>query len=161
MKRTRRSKWLSGRRGAAAIEYGLILPAVLLFIIGIIDVGRLLWTYTTLNRAVEAAARCGAIDTINCGTTALIQSRAVTEAWGLTITTSAFTVSKPACGLQVTASYDFVFAIPALAGASPLGTITLGPAACYPINPAAGSGGGSSGGGSSGGGSSGGGSGQE
>ena len=135
MKRTRRPGWLGNRRSAAAVEYGLILPAVLLFIIGIIDVGRLLWTYTTLNRAVEAAARCGAINTVDCGTTALIQSRAVAESWGLTVTTSAFTVSKPACGLQVAASYDFVFAIPALAGASPLGTITLGPVACYPVNP--------------------------
>lgn len=140
MKRARRSGGLRSRRGAAAVEYGLILPALLLFIIGIIDVSRLLWTYTTLNRAVEAAARCGAINTIDCGTTAQIQSRAVSESWGLTISTSAFTVSKPACGLQVTASYNFVFAIPALVGASPLGTITLGPAGCYPINPVSGAG---------------------
>jgi Flp pilus assembly protein TadG len=138
MNRRRRSGWLRGRRGAAAIEYGLILPGVLLFVIGIIDVSRLLWTYTTLNRAVEAAARCGAIDIIDCGTTALVQNRGVTEAWGLNVTASAFTVSKPACGLQVVANYSFVFAIPALVGASPLGTVTLGPTACYPINPVSG-----------------------
>ncbi len=138
MKWARRSRWLSGRRGAAAIEYGLILPAVLLFVIGIIDVGRLLWTYTTLNRAVEAAARCGAINTLQCGTAAQVQSRAVTEAWGLeqTISESAFTVTRASCGIRVAVSYDFVFAIPALVGASPLGTVTLSPAACYPVNPA-------------------------
>ena len=137
MKWVRRLRWIRSRRSAAAIEYGLILPAVLLLIIGIIDVSRLLWTYTILNRAVEAAARCGAINTIECGTTAQVQNRAVAEAWGLNVTASAFTVSKPACGLRVVAAYDFVFAIPALAGASPLGTVTLGPAACYPVNPAA------------------------
>ncbi|MGA7974726.1 MAG: TadE/TadG family type IV pilus assembly protein, partial [Pseudolabrys sp.] len=49
------------RRGAVAIEYALILPALLLLVIGIIDTGRVLWTYTTLYRATEAAARCAAI----------------------------------------------------------------------------------------------------
>ena len=29
---------------AVAIEYGLILPAMLLFTLGIMDAGRLLWT---------------------------------------------------------------------------------------------------------------------
>ena len=106
---------------------------LLLFVIGIIDVGRLLWTYTTLTRATEAAARCGAINTTDCGTTAQIQARAVSEAWGLTIASSAFTVTFPTCGVQVVGSYDFAFAIPALAGATPLGTITLTATACYPV----------------------------
>lgn len=123
------------RSGAAAIEYGLTLPAVLLFIIGIIDVGRLLWTYTTLNRAVEAAARCAAINAVDCATTAQIQNRGVEEAWGLIISASSFTVTTASCGVKVAVSYDFAFAIPALVGTSALGTITLGPTACYPINP--------------------------
>lgn len=125
--------YICRRGGAAAIEYALILPMLLLFVIGIIDVGRLLWTFTTLSRSVEAAARCGAINTVDCGTTANIQSRAVAEAWGMTIAASAYTVTLPACGVQVVGTYDFVFAIPALATATPLGTITLQATACYPI----------------------------
>lgn len=121
------------RRGAAAIEYGLILPILLLFIIGILDIGRLLWNLTTLNRAVEAAARCGAINLIECGTTAQVQNRAVEEAWGLNVNVASFTVSTLSCGVQVVGTYDFVFAIPALAGASPLGTISLSATACYPV----------------------------
>ena len=39
---------------------GLILPALLMFTLGIIEYGRYLWAYTTLMRATEAAARCGA-----------------------------------------------------------------------------------------------------
>jgi len=35
-------------RGAMAVEYALVLPVVLLFILGIADCGRLLWTYATL-----------------------------------------------------------------------------------------------------------------
>lgn len=135
MKRTPRSGQSTWQRGAAAIEYGLILPAVLLFVIGILDTGRLLWTYTTLNRAVEAAARCGAINVNDCATAAQIRSRAVEETWGLPVSTSAFTVTSASCGIEVTVSYDFVFAMPALVGASGLGTIALRPRACYPVNP--------------------------
>ena len=120
------------RRGSAAIEYGLILPVLLLDILGLMDIGRLLWTYTTLYRATEAAARCGAINMTDCGTTAQIQSRAVAEAWGLSVQTSVFTVSTPACGVQVRAAYNFTFIIPALDTVVPLGTITLKATACYP-----------------------------
>lgn len=133
MKRVRRSGWLWSRRGAAGVEYGLILPALLLFIFGIIDIGRLMWTYTTLSRATEAAARCGAVDMNNCATVAQIQTRAVNEAWGLTVTTSAFTPTVAGCGVQVVGTYSFAFAIPALVGASPLGAITLQATACYPV----------------------------
>jgi len=133
MKRDRQLARLHSERGAAALEYGLILPVLLLFIIGIMDVSRLLWTYTTLTRATEAAARCGAIDMNNCATTAQIQARAVNESWGLTVTTLAFAPAAATCGLQVVGTYSFEFVIPALVGASPLGTITLNATACYPI----------------------------
>lgn len=129
-----RSQWLLQRCGAVAIEYALLLPIMLLFIVGLMDVGRLLWTYTTLNRAVEAAARCAAINTIECGATAQIQDRAVAEAWGLNIGTSAFTVSTPSCGVQVRGVFEFSFAIPGLATITPLGTITLDATSCYPLS---------------------------
>ena len=123
------------RSGNVAIEYGLILPAFLLFVIGIIDVGRLLWTYTTLARAVEAAARCGAIDVNNCATTTQIQTRAVSEAWGLTVTTADFTVSSASCGIEVTGTYNFVWAIPAVVSSSPFGTLALSARGCYSPRP--------------------------
>jgi Flp pilus assembly protein TadG len=132
MPRVRDSSSVSSRRGATAIEYALVLPALLLFILGIMDAGRLLWTYTTLYRATEAAARCAAVNTTDCGTTAQIKNRAVTEAWGLNVSPSAFTVSTLSCGVQVHASYDFTFVIPGLGDAVPLGTITLNATACYP-----------------------------
>ena len=51
---------LGGTGGASAIEYGIILPVFLAFLLGIMDTGRLLWTYNTLHRATDAAARCAA-----------------------------------------------------------------------------------------------------
>jgi Flp pilus assembly protein TadG len=129
----RQTRWLSRRRGAVAVEYALILPALLLFLLGIMDVGRLLWVYTTLSRAAEAAARCAAINTIECGTAAQIQNFAKAEAWGLTIDSAAFTVSTPACGVQVQGIYEFKSVIPGLNAVAPLGTITLKATACYPL----------------------------
>ena len=127
----RNNRRLTNRRGSIAIEYALILPALLMFIIGIIDVSRLLWTYTTLYRATEAAARCAAINTTDCGTTANVKSYAVSQAFGLKVTSSAFTMTTPSCGIQVAASYDFAFAIPAFI--TSLGTVTLKATACYPL----------------------------
>lgn len=130
---SRKSNSFLKRRGNVAIEYGLILPVLLVFTFGLMDTGRLLWTVATLNRAAEAAARCAAINTTNCGTAAQIQARAVAEAWGLTITAAAFTITKPACGIQVDATYDFAFLTPGLGAFVPLGIQTLSATACYPL----------------------------
>jgi Flp pilus assembly protein TadG len=117
------------RGGAAAVEYAIILPALLIFTLGLIDMGRLLWTQTTLDRAVEAAARCAAINTTLCGTNAQIQTYAVGQAYGLQVTTTAFTPSKPGCGASVVASVPFRLIIPWLATTS----LTLTAHGCYPL----------------------------
>jgi uncharacterized membrane protein len=120
-------------RGNVAIEYALILPLLIVLTFGLIDTGRLLWAFATLTRASEAAARCAAINVTDCGTTVQIQTRAVAEAWGLSILPSAFAISKPACGIQVDATYAFVFVTPGLGAIVPLGTQTLKATACYPL----------------------------
>lgn len=132
MLRVQNSPSALSRRGATTVEYALVLPMLLLFVLGIMDTGRLLWAYTTLYRAAEAAARCAAVNTADCGTTTQIKNRAVAEAWGLNVNASAFTVSTQACGVQVRANHDFTFVIPGLDGIAPLGTITLSATACYP-----------------------------
>jgi Flp pilus assembly protein TadG len=126
---------LSRRRGSVAIEYAIALPVLLLFLLGIMDVGRLLWTYATLHTATESAARCAAIQSASCATVAATQNYAATAAWGLTIAASAFTVSNQTCGVQVVATYAFGFVIPWLSVVAPFGTsnsITLTATACYP-----------------------------
>jgi Flp pilus assembly protein TadG len=139
MARAPKSPFTSCQRGSVAVESAFVFPVLVLFVLGIMDTGRLLWTFTTLHRASEAAARCGAIPATgtgyDCTTSAGIQNYAVAQAWGLTVTGSAFTVSTPTCGKQVAASYNFVFVIPWFYIAPPLGTsnsITLTATACYP-----------------------------
>lgn len=129
----RSPRWLAEERGTAAIEYALILPVFLLCVFGIMDVARVFWTYTTLNRAVEAAARCAAINTTLCGTATQIKAKAVSEAWGLNITAGAFTSTTAACGAKVTASYPYTFFIPGVDRVTRMGTITLSASACYPL----------------------------
>jgi Flp pilus assembly protein TadG len=123
-----RFKTSGGRRnGSVAIEYGIILPVFLLLVIGLLDAGRLIWTQTTLDRAVEAAARCAAIDAVQCGTAAQVQDYAVGQAFGLTIDASAFTVAAKTCGVEVAVSYPFRLVIPWVARDA----LTLHATACY------------------------------
>jgi Flp pilus assembly protein TadG len=125
---------LRSRQGSVAIEYAFVLPGLMLFMLGAMDTGRLLWSYATLNRATEAAARCASVNPTICGTSTKIKAYAVTQAFGLIIPTTAFTPSTVVCGSRVVAAYSFRFIIPWL-GVSPYGqsnSITLNATACYP-----------------------------
>lgn len=110
-----------------AVELAIILPALLIFILGIIDMGRLIWTQTTLNHAVAQAARCGAVNATLCGTGPAIQNFAVNEAMGLPVAASVFAVGVAPCGVQVIATYQFAHAVPWLT----LTTQTLTATSCY------------------------------
>lgn len=48
-------------RGAAAVEFALLLPVVLLVIFGIIDFGRMLNAQITINQAAREGARAAAL----------------------------------------------------------------------------------------------------
>ena len=123
------------RRAAVAIEYAVILPLLLTFVLGLMDTGRLLWSYTTLYRAVEVAARCAAIDPITCGNVTAIKAYAAGQAWGQHMSASSFTVTGLACGQQVGGTLNFHFFTPWFYVAVPFGganTLTLTARACYP-----------------------------
>jgi Flp pilus assembly protein TadG len=118
-------------RGAAAVEFAIILPILLLCVLGLIEFARAIWTQTTLDYAVQAAARCAAVDSVACGTDVAIQNYAAGKAPGLSFTdpTSTFGVTRPACGVKVTVSLPFEFLLPALLPYSQM----LHATACYPV----------------------------
>jgi len=121
--------------GAVAIEYAIILPVLLLALLGAMDLGRLFWSYATIANAAQTAARCFAIKAAACQTAAATQSYAATQAYGITINASAFTVTTPACGAQVAASYVFDFVVPWFYAIPPFGgsnSVTLSTTSCYP-----------------------------
>jgi hypothetical protein len=49
-------------RGQSLVEFALILPIFLLFIFGILDLGRAVYAYHTLNNAAREAARVAMVD---------------------------------------------------------------------------------------------------
>ena len=118
------------RDGTTAVETALVLPAFLLFIFAIIEAGFLLWTQTTLQFAVEAAARCAVVNSTLCGTTSAIQTYAASQAVGMTISSSSFSVSttSPGCYYQVSISYPFSIIVTHLF----TNTITLTAKSCHP-----------------------------
>jgi Flp pilus assembly protein TadG len=102
---------LAARSGNTAAEFAIILPAILLVLLGTMEFGRLLWTKNALNYSVEEAARCAAINVTACGTQTLVQGYAAARS-GLTFPSAAFTLSTPACGTKVSATYPFQFIVP-------------------------------------------------
>lgn len=126
---SRRSGKRLDARGAVAIEYALLLPAFLLLTLGGIDAGRVMWTQITLDRAVQAAARCAVVDETTCGSAAEIQAYAAAQAWGMTAPASAFTYESRACGAYVSATVDFGFVIRFISDRD----IQLVSSACYPV----------------------------
>ena len=128
------------RDGASAIEMAVLMPALLMLLLGICEFGRALWTQTTLQSAVEAAARCAAVNLSKCtasgGTTTDVPGYAASQAVGLSIPASAFTyTANAACGnsstsegSQVIASYAFQSPVSQLVPVN----VTLSAKSCHP-----------------------------
>ena len=95
--------------GATAVEFALTMPLFLGLLVGCIQLGLALWTQFGLQYGSEAAARCASIDTTTCSTPDQTASYAASHALGLSLPSSAFTVSTPGCGNQISASYPYTF----------------------------------------------------
>lgn len=121
------------REASAAVEFAVVLPLLLAFMFGIIEVGHLLWTVGALNMAVQDAARCASVSNVStppstlCDTQQHVQTYARARTWGMTLPANTFTLSTPACGYQVNASYAYT----PIVNYIPL-SMTLTASACYP-----------------------------
>lgn len=103
-------------RGAAAVEFALLLPVLLLIVFGIIDFGRALNAQITLTQAAREGARLAALGEPN------VVSRTQAAATGLSPVAVAVTAcpagAGPGVDASVTTSYQFSFVTPigAIAG---------------------------------------------
>lgn len=113
--------------GNPAVEFGLLLPALLTFVFGIAEGGRLLWTVNALHYSVQEAARCASVNATTCGTPSQIQTFAAGRA-GAGFASSVFTATVTSCGHRVSASYTMPLNIPFMAH-----SISLTAQSCYPI----------------------------
>ncbi|MGN6681446.1 MAG: TadE/TadG family type IV pilus assembly protein [Streptosporangiaceae bacterium] len=114
----KRRAWLSKARdrGAAAIEFALLFPLLMLIVFGIIDFGRALNAQITLTQAAREGARLDALGEPN------VQSQTQAAATGLSPVTVQVTAcppgAAPTANAEVDVSYQFNFVTPigAIAG---------------------------------------------
>lgn len=100
-----------GDRGAAVVEFALLLPLLLLLLFGIIDFGRALSAQITITQAAREGARLVALNQPNA------VSRTQAAAVGLsgvsvTVVTSCPPNSGPGVNADVQVSYPFTFVTP-------------------------------------------------
>ena len=100
---------------------------LLLFLFGIVEGGRLLWTFNALHYSVQEGARCASINKTTCGTSDQIKTFAAARS-GLGFNASLFTASVVACGNQVSAIYTMPLYIPFISS-----SISLSARSCYPV----------------------------
>jgi Flp pilus assembly protein TadG len=111
-------------RGAAAVEFALLLPILLIIVFGLIDFGRALNAQITLTQAAREGARLAALGQSN------VVSRTQAAATGL----SNVSVTVTACPANPTAtsdavvqtSYSFSFLTPVGAIAGMFGGVKFG-----------------------------------
>jgi Flp pilus assembly protein TadG len=120
-------RFAGNQGGNMAVEFGLLVPTLMLFIFGIAEGGRLLWTVNALHYSVQEAARCASIDKTNCGSPTQIASFAAGRA-GAGFASSVFTATVASCGNRVSASYTMPLNIPFMSN-----SISLSAQSCYPI----------------------------
>jgi Flp pilus assembly protein TadG len=116
--------------GASAVEFALIATPLFLFLFGIEETARIMWTQSAINMAVEDGARYSSVSgpTGSCTAAATVQSYAASRAWGMSLPSGDFTATTAACGCQVTASVPFTPIVPNLVPYN----ITLTASACFP-----------------------------
>lgn len=130
MTQTQRSQTFAGDRGGAtAVEFAFLLPPLLFFLFGVMELGRLFFTQSSLQYAVSQAARCRAVGAAACATDSQTTSYAASKVSGANVNAGMFSVSNaPSCGIQVSASlpYQAVKPIPI--------SVTLTAKACHPTS---------------------------
>ena len=119
---------LRDRRGNVTTEFALVAPFLCIVIFGTMEFGRMVWTQSALNFAVEEAARCASVTPSVCGTSSQIATYAANEVSAAYVPATAFTGSTASCGHQVTASFVYPFIASGLFTMTP----TLSASACYP-----------------------------
>jgi Flp pilus assembly protein TadG len=122
-----------GESGVAALEFAFVLPILLFIAAGLIDFGRAVWTQSTLDYAVQAAARCAAINPANCNGSN-VAAYAASQAYGVQVppgnfaVTTSTTICNGLAGVQVVGNYTFKYIFPVFK----LYPTAFSATACYP-----------------------------
>ena len=104
--------FIRGRRGTAAAEYALVLPASLFLALGVFNLAVVLSAISGLNRTTEAAARYASVQTALTGAdpgSTAVAAWATSNYAGPNVN-AAFTYTATGCGhtVQATGTYALV-----------------------------------------------------
>ena len=97
------------RRGVAAVEFGLISPIFFGLLVGIIDVGRYMWTLNTIQYAIDQGVRAGVVQQL---TTDEVKDLVKASLAGLKSGTVTVDVTSDTSTMEVTASTNYHFLFP-------------------------------------------------
>lgn len=125
-----RTPIVQDQRGAVAAEFALVIGFAMITVLGLINGGLMLYSYSNLHMAVETTARWASIRTTIDGAapgSTDLQAKGVGFYRGATAA-PAFSVAAATCGMQVTASTTFSLTLGL--GSTP---ISMSATSCYPL----------------------------
>ena len=112
-------------RGAAAVEFALVAPCVVMLLVGIMSLSLMLLSIGSMHFAAEAAARCASARPSVCSSSSAITAFATSNYFGAV--TPTFTYVAAACGNQVTATATYGFNVGTFQR-----SISLSAVSCFP-----------------------------
>ncbi len=126
----------TNRSGASAVEFALVAPVLLVFILLLVEGGRMEWTRQTIQEVAANSARCMALGTASCNSDSAVQayarSLAVDRGVSLgkaTVTTAANQTCNAVSGMnRVSIALPYRVA----SGLLPAGPTSLEASACFP-----------------------------
>ncbi|MBA4096430.1 MAG: hypothetical protein C0484_06605 [Rhodospirillum sp.] len=107
--RRRLSQLRRDQRGVAAVEFAMIAPIFFGLLIGIMDVGRYMWTLNTIQYAIDQGVRAGVVQQLSTeDVTDLVKGSLA----GLDASAVEVDVTDDAASLSVVAATDYAFLFP-------------------------------------------------
>jgi len=109
-------------RGAAAVEFAILLPVLMLILFGVIEFGMIMYSREIITNASREGARTGIVQATAKPTTGDIQTVVTNYLTGTGIDPNAVTTTIAGAGLtapntlNVTVTYPYNFFVPALLG---------------------------------------------
>lgn len=109
-------------RGAAAVEFGIILPVLMLILFGIIEFGMIMYSREVITNASREGARTGIVQATVKPTTGEIQTVVTNYLTGTGVDPNAVTITIAGAGLtapntlNVTVTYPYNFFAPGVLG---------------------------------------------
>ncbi|MGG2025715.1 TadE/TadG family type IV pilus assembly protein [Gottfriedia sp. S16(2024)] len=105
---------MKSEKGQSLVEFALVVPVLILLLFGILDFGRVYYTYLTLDHAGREAARTASIGKDD----ATIKGVAISDAAGIKLTSDKITISpgtrSSGDNVTVTITYPVDFLTPVI-----------------------------------------------